>query len=227
MRMRQKYLLEWLDILIGETLNPEKTPIGEITEQQVSHIIPNINKEAATIKSKLKYRVFSLNREKKVRLLVQNHYASIKILLSQVSQHQKDKVFQRNDLKQVMDVLEKNLRELLFFLETWFARYLALDKLSKRMAGKPVAVAEQREKVLCNLSTDQTALVLRAADELRIIQARSMRRVFKTITPYLSTPHREHLSYDAMRVSAYKAEDKDKEVAIAQLKRMIEKIKGY
>ena len=84
-----------------------------------------------------------------------------------------------------------------------------------------------QEKILCNLSTDQIALVLRAADELRILKARSLRSVFRSIVPHLSTPNRKDISFDAMRVNAYKAEDSDKEVAIGQLQHIIKKIKGY
>lgn len=225
--MRQKYLLEWLDTLIGETLNPEKTHVREVTSQQAGEIINRIRKETATIKSKFKHQIFSLTREKHIRLFLQNHYISIQILHGQVTERKENHIFQQKDLGRVLMALKTSLEELLSFLETWFVRYLNLEKLSRGRDKKAVTAIKQQAKVLCNLSTDQTALVLRAADELRILQARSMRNVFKMITPHLSTPHKKDLSYDAMRVSAYKAEDKDKQIAIAKLKKMIEKIKGY
>src|SRR5690606_18034079 len=76
-----------------------------------------------------------------------------------------------------------------------------------------ISVAEQNHKVLCALSTDQIALILRAATELRILKARSLNDMFKTIVPHLSTPHKENLSYDSMRSKSYVAEEKDKEKA--------------
>ncbi len=85
----------------------------------------------------------------------------------------------------------------------------------------------EKAKVLCVLSTDQTGLILRAADELKILIARSMNEVFKTIVPHLSTPYKENLSYDSMRSKSYAAEERDKKIAIETLEKIIEKIKNY
>jgi predicted metal-dependent hydrolase len=84
-----------------------------------------------------------------------------------------------------------------------------------------------KQKVLCVLSTDQTGLILRASDELRILVAKSMSEVFKTIVPHLSTPYKEDLSYDGMRSKSYVAEERDKLIAIETLERIIRKIKEY
>lgn len=84
-----------------------------------------------------------------------------------------------------------------------------------------------KQKVMCALSTDQTGLILRATDELRILVAKSMSEVFKTIVPHLSTPYKEELSYDGMRSKSYVAEDRDKQIAIETLERIIKKIKEY
>lgn len=84
-----------------------------------------------------------------------------------------------------------------------------------------------KQKVMCVLSTDQTALILRASDELRILVSKSMNEVFKTIVPHLSTPYKEDLSYDGMRSKSYVAEDRDKQIAIETLERIIKKIKQY
>lgn len=84
-----------------------------------------------------------------------------------------------------------------------------------------------KQKVMCMLSTDQTGLILRATDELRILVSKSMNEVFKTIVPHLSTPYKEDLSYDGMRSKSYVAEDRDKQIAIETLERIIKKIKQY
>jgi hypothetical protein len=83
------------------------------------------------------------------------------------------------------------------------------------------------DKIRCSLSSDQTGLILRAADELRILVARSMTEVFRSIVPYLATPHNDNLSYNGMRSKSYVPEEKDKEKAIEALERMIKKIKDY
>lgn len=89
------------------------------------------------------------------------------------------------------------------------------------------SVAEENHKVLCTLSTDQAALILRAATELHVLKARSLNTMFKTIVPHLSTPHKENLSYDSVRSKSYVAEERDKEKAIEALENIIERISEY
>lgn len=96
-----------------------------------------------------------------------------------------------------------------------------------RKQPEPSQIVNKSEKVICRLSTDQAALILRASGELEILISKSMNQLFKTIVPYLSTPNKDLLSYDSMRSKAYAAEDRDKEIAIDTLERMIKKIKEY
>lgn len=82
-------------------------------------------------------------------------------------------------------------------------------------------------KIECILSTDQMGLILRATDESRILKARSMSQIFKTIVPHLSTPFKKDLSYQSVRSKSYNAEERDKEIAIQTLEKIIKKIKSY
>lgn len=89
------------------------------------------------------------------------------------------------------------------------------------------AIQKEKPKLLSVLSVDQMALVLRAADDLKIVMARSLNSVFKNIVPYLSTPYQENISYDSMRSKSYSAEIRDKEIVIETLQLMIKKISEY
>lgn len=117
-------------------------------------------------------------------------------------------------------------------VDNWFAQEMFyLEKkihyLVHPLPAKPLAKTkgEQiKQKIKSVLSVDQLALVLRAADDTKIIIARSLNSVFKIITPYLSTPHQEDLSYNSMRGKSYSAETRDKEIAIDALKRIINRI---
>lgn len=115
----------------------------------------------------------------------------------------------------------------IFYLEKKL--HFSIVPLKDKVAGikEKTPVEKEKSKVLCVLSTDQTALILRAADELKILIAKSMNEVFKTIVPHLSTPYKENLSYDSMRSKSYVAETSDKEIAIQTLEKMIKKIKEY
>jgi len=121
-------------------------------------------------------------------------------------------------------------------MRTWFEherRYWKSQELKASKIGEQSnkflssTGVDAETKMLCNLSSDQLALILRAADEARIVKARSMSAVFKTIVPYLSTPFKKELSYQSVRSKSYNAEDKDKEIAIVTLEKIIKKIKTY
>jgi hypothetical protein len=116
----------------------------------------------------------------------------------------------------------------------WFQEEITyLEKKSDFSTGptdlrtQNAQVEKPKQKVTCTLSTDQTGLIIRAADELRILLAKSMSEVFKTIVPHLSTPYKKDLSYDGMRSKSYVAEERDKQIAIQTLQRIINKIKEY
>lgn len=86
---------------------------------------------------------------------------------------------------------------------------------------------EEPSKINCALSVDQLSLLLRAADETKVIIARSLNDLFKQIVPYLSTAHTKNISYDSMRSKSYAAEKRDKEIVIQALEQMIKSIKDY
>lgn len=135
--------------------------------------------------------------------------------------------------KRMFDPQEPHLKEVLY---TWFQheiRYLEQQLKTREEAAivttpqSDVAIIDSNLKMECDLSCDQIALILRAADESRVVKARSMSQVFKSIVPYLSTPFKKELSYQSVRSKSYNAEDRDKAVAIKTLEKMITKINGY
>ncbi|WP_343617354.1 hypothetical protein [Flavobacterium sp.] len=117
-------------------------------------------------------------------------------------------------------------------IDNWFNyEILYYERQIRQIINEQIPTSEtsnkSNDKVECILSTDQMALILRASDESRVLKARSMNLVFKTIVPFLSTPFKKDLSYQAVRSKSYNAEDRDKEIAIQTLKKIIEKIKTY
>jgi hypothetical protein len=114
-------------------------------------------------------------------------------------------------------------------LDNWFKNEIAYWEKKKELGTsvRPAKSKSIEEKVECDLSADQLGLILRAADESRLIKARSMNLVFQSIIPYLSTAFKKDLSYQSVRSKSYNAEEKDKETAIAGLEKMIKKIRSY
>jgi hypothetical protein len=135
-------------------------------------------------------------------------------------------------------VLNPNHQDLKIILSDWFKHEMIYLEKKLHISVVPVRSLDKRsnqtmvidaisDKVLCKLSTDQTALILRASDELKIIVAKSMNHVFKTIVPFLSTPNKVNLSYDSMRSKSYVAEERDKKIVIETLGRIIKQIEEY
>ncbi|WP_348823359.1 hypothetical protein [Flavobacterium aestuarii] len=226
--MTQTYLLEWLDSVITETLNAKKKDIHEITGIQSKVIIETAMHETQQIQSQLTIQIFSLTNEKHIKVLVGNYYLSLLFLSGKVREANSSNDMQGDNLKEVAAVLISCLSELLNFIETRFSNYLNITSQinGNNVTGTSV-IENVSSKVLCKLSTDQTALILRASDELKILMSKSMNHLFKTIVPFLSTPNKADLSYDAMRSKAYVAEERDKEIAIETLERMIKRIREY
>lgn len=136
-------------------------------------------------------------------------------------------------------VLNPNYHDLDVIIESWFDEEIYYFEklvqvsppvvLPRRVIEESEVSKEEpeRSKILCSLTTDQIALILRGADEARIFIAKSLSEVFKTIAPHLSTLNKSDLSADSMRTKAYVGEERDKEITIAALEKVIKKIKGY
>ncbi|MFH6999424.1 hypothetical protein ACHRVZ_15955 [Flavobacterium sp. FlaQc-57] len=127
-------------------------------------------------------------------------------------------------------------QNLITFLEYWFEneiKYfekkikLLLQEQRSMTDGNSIRQSSDIGKLECILSVDQIGLILRATDEARIIKAKSMSHFFKNIVPYLSTPFKKELSYQSVRSKSYGAEDRDKQIAIETLEKIIKKIKSY
>ena len=111
----------------------------------------------------------------------------------------------------------------------WFeheAKYLETEFDIKKKIDE-VLPDDTQERIKWSLSSDQIALVIRAADDTRLIVSKSMNAVFKKLIPHISSLQREVLSPTAVRSRAYNAEQTDKEVVIKLLKKMINHIEGY
>ncbi|KIO54353.1 hypothetical protein [Flavobacterium hibernum] len=226
--MTQTYLLEWMDLTVTSTLNPNKTDLTLISPIQSREIIEKANEQTFFIQSQFTIQVFSLTKEKQIKILVGNYYSTLLFLLDKITEINNSNDLHRDSLIEVTTTLMSCLNELIIFIESRFANYLTAPfQIVERKTTSPIVMNGFSGKVLCKLSTDQTALILRASDELKILISKSMNHLFKTIVPFLSTPNKADLSYNAMRSKAYVFEERDKQIAIETLERMIKQIKEY
>lgn len=120
-------------------------------------------------------------------------------------------------------------------LESWFVSEIAYLEKTLHLEVNPIKHYRRsnsdafavKERITVNLSADQMALILKACDDTRLLNARSLSEIFKTIIPFTSTPNKSELSYDAVRRKSYNAEQKDKDMAVTILQKVIECIKTY
>ena len=393
------YPFEWIDSLLLQTLNPEKTNIRDLSENDLTRIAENLSRELQKIPVQLKCQIFTLKKKKQIRLLVCKYHSSLVYLLDNAIEYQKSTVFQTGILYGIIETVISALDDLLTFVESRYSNYLSLDaraplsyvlvfrkeillrledikdkkivneknsqitdivfaalsdpglnepeckftyrkilyykallkqleavtdtqeraglfsgidelliemnfnyhpyicyfinQIEARIASKESLIDQINEllhyykelsqlpsnkkinfdpdrqnikdalenwlcqeivylekklelalkansgdlkplhnrtlndKIECDLSADQIALILRATDEARVVKARSMNYFFKIVVPHLSTPFKKELSYHSVRSKSYTPEDRDKEKAIQTLERIIKKIKSY
>lgn len=116
-------------------------------------------------------------------------------------------------------------------LGNWFVhetQYLERQLELMAVSSKGMVAHDKTEnKLECDLSADQIGIILRAADEARVVKSRSMSLVFQRIVPHLSTAFKRDLSYQSVRSKSYNAEENDKNIAIMTLEKMIKKIRSY
>lgn len=130
-------------------------------------------------------------------------------------------------------ILNPGFDDLHKVITNWFTQELDyLEKHGERNPPEQEKNAGPNQKpspfkVLCFLSVDQMALLLRCMDALRIFKAKSLSSVIKSIAPFLSTPHKEQISWENMRSKSYAIEEGDRRTVLKTLESMIEWIKDY
>lgn len=232
MKIVRTYSLEWLDSLISVTLNPEKPYRQKLSAADIQQLIEKVPVETLQVQTELTTQIFALYKDSQVRHLVAKYHSALVNLRDAILLYRNNPNFMTEELLGLDTIILHCLRDLILFIEKRFAPYIAAVK----SVGPPTEpqpdislnyLKSDKHKVLCTLSADQIALILRAADESQILKARSMNAVFKFIIPYLSTPHKENLSAAAVRSKAYNPEEADRDAAVDALQKIIKKIQGY
>ena len=229
MSTARTYSLEWLDALISVTLNPARPYRRELRAEDIALLLEKVSVESQQVEHELNDKVFALFKDNQVRHLVQKYHTALTHLKEQAMGYLNEAAVSGSDpFRELEDRIVASLTTILAFIEQRYSHYLspATEDLPE-MPTVQLKPSNDRMKIYCNLSGDQLALMLRAADEAQVLKARSMNAVFKAIVPHLATAQRNELSADAIRSKAYSPEEPDREACISTLENMIRKIKGY
>ncbi|MDC7218233.1 MAG: hypothetical protein PQJ28_04315 [Spirochaetales bacterium] len=229
MSTARTYSLEWLDALISVTLHPARPYRRELRTEDIALLLEKVSVESQQVEQELNDKVFALYKDSQVRHLVQKYHTALTHLKEQAMGYLKGESATGSEpFRELEERIVSSISTLLTFIEQRYSHYLspATEDLPE-MPAVQLKPSNDRMKIYCNLSGDQLALMLRAADEAQVLKARSMNAVFKALIPHLATAQRNELSADAIRSKAYNPEEPDREACISALETMIRKIKDY
>ncbi|MFD2146273.1 hypothetical protein [Mucilaginibacter antarcticus] len=221
--IKQGYPYAWLDEVVEVTLNPQKTNISELDLQQLLLIESKFDQELQTVLKELKSNTFYLFSSKKIKAIVTHYYDSLRLLEQQAMENLAGYT-DNHPIAATGESLVLSLQNTGEVLKKRYGKYVA-DQVAEdaNIRKQPIAIS----KIRCTLSVDQIGIILKAADDAKLIIASSISVIFRMIVPFLSTGNTKNISWNSMRKSTYHIEQMDKEIAIQALEKLITVIRGY
>lgn len=126
--MVRHYTLEWLDLTVNTSLNPQKSQVKSLTAKEIEEIIKAAGKERDKLQAHLKGQVFAITTQAEIELVIRQYHSALIILLDRAHANE-DLADARNMvLKQVCEVMVNCLDDLLSFIETHYSQFLGLDE---------------------------------------------------------------------------------------------------
>lgn len=215
---------EWLDEIIEVTLNPKFTECELIRDDQLQSLRVAIAKEMAELYLRIKITTFELDSRDKIRTVVEQFELEV-LYLRELAEENIRGYAAESELYGLGKFIIVELEVLMLKMSK---RYPSFTKqIQDENPARRRKISTVLYKVLCRLSVDQLGIILKAADETKLILSRSLSMVFKAIVPYLATENKDELSWDSMRSSTYHPEESDKAAAIEALEKLIRKIKDF
>jgi hypothetical protein len=213
------YPFYWLDELAEITLNPEKNAVEELKPPELAAIRERLPGEFSRISAYLKNQAFCLYCSDHIKVVAGHYDQAIRLLQLQI-QINLAQYPANGPLRETGQLLLDSLNELYIGIHQRYQTYL-----SETPPASPES--EPLYKILCRLSVDQIAIILKAADDIKLVVTRSFSQVLKSIVPFLSTERFKNFSWKSARSSTYKMEGSDKEIVIQTLEQLIAKIEEY
>jgi hypothetical protein len=221
--LKQNYPYEWLDEVLEITLNPEKTKVTDLLSQQLESIESKFDRELQDVLKDLKTNTFYLFSSKKIKAVVTQYYESL-MLLEQQAMQNLAAYPDDHPLAATGENIILYIRDMGMAFKKRYGKYIvATTNASNTTSPQPGFIS----KLLCKLSADQIGIILKAADDTKVVIASSLSLVFRSLVPYLSTDKIKNISWDSMRKSTYRMEQTDKDAAIATLEKLIIQIRSY
>jgi hypothetical protein len=158
-----------------------------------------------------------------------NHAHFVSYLQQKILKGAKNNIDGRKYFREInirRDIYYSNTHQSLHrIMHNWFTRnpYTPMIESSSVPAVKesPLSRKTKNTKVILKLSVDQYGILLRAADQTKLLDAPSFSHVCETMAPIFATANQEEISANSLRSNAYPTEENDKLVTIRSLEKMI------
>lgn len=216
------YPFSWFDDLLEIQTNPQSIYFQVPTPNQLSKWAAESNMEMAHIYRVLREQTFGLHATSEIRPIVEQYLEAIEFHISQI-QFNVTLLDLHPDISQFLLKLYGQLSDLTSRVVHRYSKYLPELRREKLVAKKQPIDA----KLTCTLSADQIGIILKAADDTKLVLAPSLSKVYQIIIPFLSTTQRTELSWKSVRSNSYHPEEVDKDAAIAALEALIRTVRTY
>jgi hypothetical protein len=217
------YPYSWLDEIVGVTLNPTKTNVVLLEKPQLDLISEKFNQEIFRVFNDLKQRTFFLFSDRKIKSVVTHYYESL-ICLEKQAEINLAAYPAYHPISETGEYLLIVINQIKNFFNKHYEQYLPQ---SRTLARKTIVEAKPLAKLHFKLSVDQLGILMKAADDTKLILSNSLSLIFRLIVPYLSTDKTQQISWNSMRKSTYQMEQSDKDFVIQTLEKLILKIKQF
>jgi len=219
----KQYPFRWLDEVTELTLNPQRGNVDQLQSGELAQLQDQFQSELRKIFISLKTKTFWTYSVKKKKAVLQQYAEAIRHIKIQAAFNMN--LYPENSpIKTTGGAILAYLDELLQGIEKRYGAFLMQIMAPAEQTALPNAAIF---KLICALSVDQIGIILKAADDVKLVVSRSLSMVFKSIVPHLSTMNKSDLSWDSMRSNSYHPEERDKQAAILALEKLIRKIREY
>lgn len=216
------YPYAWLDEIIEITLNPQQTDLSDIRDDQLRLIETRFKNELREVYRQLKSGTFFLFSSRKLNMIVTHYYDALVTLERQAMVNLAAYAGDRP-----LAVTGENLLIAIQELKSAITKRYAVSVKNSGKKESPLSGTNILSKIFCKLSVDQIGIILKAADDTKLIIASSLSLIFRSLVPFLSTENSKSISWNSMRKSTYHMEQHDKDIAIEALEKLIATIRGY
>ncbi len=122
----EAYYLEWFDLLVTVTLDPQTVNLNGLPQKQLDRITYAIREQKCQVKTMLKRAVYKQHSRKSITLLVRRFYADLILLYDQAREN--DHPSPVSAPGSVQEEITACLEELLCFVERQYSDFMGLDE---------------------------------------------------------------------------------------------------